>query len=159
MEATVKVDADELKSYLNDHQAGSVAGLELAKNLAKEHPGDEFLVKLAKDVEADQDTLERLMEKYGARGNTMKQAGALLVEKVGTALGEAGDELSFLRKLETLTMGVHGKLCLWESLNEVAETDEILRGYNFDRLMAGAQSQLDGLEAVRIKAARKALLG
>lgn len=159
METTVKVDADELKTYLNDHQAGSIAGLELAKNLAKEHPGDEFLVKLAKDVEADQDTLERLMEKYGATGNTVKQAGAMLMEKVGTAFGEARDELGFLRKLETLTMGVRGKLCLWEVLNEIAEVDEILQGYNFDRLMAGAKSQLEGLEGKRLKAGRKALLG
>lgn len=159
METTVKVNADELKTYLNDHQAGSVAGLELAQNLAKEHPGNEVLAQIAKDIESDQDTLERLMEKYGATGNTVKQAGALLVERVGTALGEAGDELGFLRKLETLTMGVKGKLCLWEALNEIAETDKVLQGFNFDRLMTGANSQLDELEAERLKASRKALLG
>lgn len=158
METTASVDADAVKTYLNDHQAGSMAGVDLAKNLAKEHPGEEF-ESLVEQIEQDQATLERLMEKFGAKGNTAKQAGAMLVEKVGTALGTAGDSMGFLRKLETLTMGVKGKNCLWESLKEVAEGDERLEGFNFDRLIAGAKSQLDGLEATRRKAARKALLG
>jgi hypothetical protein len=159
MPTTAQIDTDAIKGYLNDHQAGSVAGLELAKSLAKDHPGDEFLSKLAQEIQEDQDTLERLMEKFGTSGNTVKQAGAFAMEKVGTALGAAGDDLGFLRKLETLTMGVEGKLCLWEALKEVSEADERLGGFNFDRLMAGAQSELDGLASERLKAARKALLG
>jgi hypothetical protein len=159
MPTTAQINADAIKSYLNDHQAGSIAGLELAKSLAKDHPGDEFLSKMAKDVEADQDTLERLMEKFGTSGNPAKQAGAYVMEKVGTTLGAADDDLGFLRKLETLTMGVKGKLCLWEALTEVSEADQRLEGFNFDRLTAGAKSQLDGLERERLKAARKAFLG
>ena len=158
MPTTAQISTDAIKGYLNDHQAGSIAGLELAKSLAKDHPGDEFLSKLANEIEQDQDTLERLMEKFGTSGNTAKQAGAYVMEKVGTALGAADDDLGFLRKLETLTMGVKGKLCLWESLKEIAEADERLRGFNYDRLIAGAQSELDGLETERLKAARKALL-
>jgi hypothetical protein len=158
MPTTAQINTDAIKGYLNDHQAGSIAGLELAKSLAKDRPGDEFLATLAKDIETDQDTLERLMEKFGTSGNTVKQAGAFVMEKVGTALGAAGDDLGFLRKLETLTMGVEGKLCLWEALKEVSESDQRLEGYNFDRLIAGAQSQLDGLASERLKAARKALL-
>lgn len=159
METTVGVNQDSLKSYLNDHQAGSMAGLELAKNLAEARPGDEFFASVAKEVEQDQETLERLMDKFGSTGSAVKQAGAVMMEKVGSALGTAADEIGFLRKLETLTMGIKGKLCLWEALKEISEADERLAGYNFDRLAAGAKTQLEGLETQRLKAARKALLG
>lgn len=159
METTANVQTDAMTSYLNDHQAGSMAGLELAKNLAKDQPGNEFFTTLVEQIEGDQDTLERLMQKYGTTGSSLKQAGAVAMEKVGAALGSAAEDLGFLRKLETLSMGVAGKRCLWEALSEVSEGDEKLEGFNFERLIASATSQLEGLESQRQKAARKALLG
>ncbi|MGQ0679603.1 MAG: hypothetical protein ACT4OM_08115 [Actinomycetota bacterium] len=153
------IKLNELKSYLNDHQAGSVAGLELAKRLAEENPGDDFYRQLSKDIEKDRDALERLMKQFGASGSTVKQAGAWMMEKVGSAMGADDNSLGTLRKIEALTMGIRGKECLWNSLIEISPADNRLEGFNFERLAADAFAQIQGLEERRVKAARKALTG
>jgi hypothetical protein len=55
---------ENLASYLADHLAGSVAGVDLASHLieAASHPQSRtFLEELKKDIEADQKQLEEIM--------------------------------------------------------------------------------------------------
>ncbi|MEX0790427.1 MAG: hypothetical protein WD178_06580, partial [Actinomycetota bacterium] len=71
--------------------------------------------------------------------------------------GNAGD-MGGVRVCEGLMMGITGKLCLWTTLKEIAEADERLSSFNYDRLIQNAVEQRDGVEAERLKMSRKAFL-
>lgn len=158
----VKIRTDSLKSYLEDHHAGATGGAELAASLAEHNTQYEVLATVARDITEDRDTLVRLMGQFGTEGSTVKQAGALFMEKIGASSFEGGSEANqshtFLRQIELLRMGVHGKLCLWQTLDGISDADERLGNFNFERLAARAETQLEGLRECQIKIARKALV-
>ena len=59
---------DHLNTYLNDHLAGSVAGIEIAKHLeetAVEPEVRAVLTRVRADIEADQVELSALAERLG----------------------------------------------------------------------------------------------
>ena len=62
-------------------------------------------------------------------------------------------ELGTFEALETLALGILGKLALWRALAVVAATDARLRGIDFDSLAARAQAQHARVEERRIEAA------
>lgn len=163
VQTAATVDTSSLRSYLSDHLAGSRAGVGVAKKLAERHPGDDFWQGLARSIEEDQDALERVMDKIGAEENPVKSAGAKVAQSIGTGMsgasgGGSAAEMGVVREAEGLYMGISGKVCLWDTLNEIADTDERLGGFNFGRLIQSAKDQLEGLEAERLKLARKAFL-
>ena len=115
-----------LPIYLNDHYAGSTAGVELAKRAAKNNRGDaEFgppLTRLASEIEEDRDTLKRIMDGLGVSEDRVKATLFWVGEKVGR-LKPNGELLQFsplsrVVELEGLLTGVSGKLSLWRSLVE-----------------------------------------
>jgi hypothetical protein len=71
--------------------------------------------------------------------------------------GLGSEEMSALLTMETLCIGVEGKICLWRAMKEVADNFEELSGIDFDALLARAQQQRQGLENERLTAARAAL--
>jgi hypothetical protein len=71
--------------------------------------------------------------------------------------GTGSEELSVLLTLETLAIGVEGKLCLWTALQEVAGDIADLESIDFDQLIGWARRQREGLEKERLIAARAAL--
>jgi hypothetical protein len=150
-----------LDIYLNDHLAGSVGACEIAKRCASENTGTElgqFLQTFLAEIEEDQRTLEGLMDAVSASRNPVKQAGAWLGEKLSRLkLGTGEKDLSNLLSVETLCLGVEGKICLWTALPEVASSHEALTGIDFDRLQQRAQAQRDGLERHRLNLARRSL--
>ena len=155
--------ADEhLKTYLNDHLAGSVAALELIERSSEsnaERPLGVFLKTLHAEVEADQDVLRELLRRVGGGENPAKKAAAWLLEKVSRAkLNDhlvSYSPLSRLEELEGLVLGVRGKLALWDSLSALA--DERFAGLDLEDLKARARAQLEDLERFRLEAAREAL--
>jgi hypothetical protein len=61
---------EDLPIYLNDHLAGSVGALELLDHLIKtykENPLEQFFKDLRSEIDADQDTLQDLIEKLGMK--------------------------------------------------------------------------------------------
>src|SRR5918997_5577154 len=71
--------------YLNDHLAGSVVGVELAKRAAASNEGTplgDFLAELAADIEADREALKAIMEHLGAGENRVKVPIAWTAEKL-----------------------------------------------------------------------------
>lgn len=152
-----------LKTYLQDHHAGSTTGVELARRAAGSNednpeygPG---LARIAGEIEADRDVLERLMDDLGTGPNRVKDTGAWTVEKLGRLkpnnrlLGYS--PLSRVIELEGLLLGVSGKLALWEALRGVL--GERLDEFDFAELAARAVDQRSRLEALRLKAAAEAL--
>jgi hypothetical protein len=153
-----------LTTYLNDHLAGSVIALELLEHLAALHRGSErekLFLTLHNEVEQDQKVLQQLLEGLGAKESRVRKAAAWLTEKLGRAklrLDDPGSgELQVLEALETLGLGILGKLALWRGLSLAADGVPQLRTLDFARLERRALDQHGLVEAERLEAARLAL--
>jgi hypothetical protein len=153
-----------LRTYLNDHLAGSVAALELLDHLADLHSDPDrkrFFTGLKAEVEEDQRVLQQLLEKVGGKESTARKAAAWLTEKIGQVklrLDDVGDgQLRVLEAIETLGLGIQGKLALWRALAAVADRVPQLQGVDFARLEQRAIQQHQRVEVQRLQAARAAL--
>ena len=152
-----------LEIYLADHLAASAAGLALARRSAESNAGTELgeaLRRLAGEIDEDRRTLRAIVAELGFQESKAKDALARLGEKVGRlklngqVLGYS--PLSRVLELETLSVGVAGKLALWESLQAVSGLGERLAGIDLEHLAERARRQRAELEEHRIGAARKA---
>jgi hypothetical protein len=153
---------DHLHIYLNDHLAGSTAGLELAKRARKSNEGTplgDSLATLAHEIEADRDELQRLMDELDVPRDHVKAAGGYIAEKLGRLKlnGQLTgySPLSRVVEMEALFLGVTGKRELWIALRDVFGPR--LRDFDFDRLIERSESQRDRLEEHRLAAIREAL--
>jgi hypothetical protein len=133
-----------LSIYLNDHLAGATAGVELARRVA---PGE-----LADEIDEDRRTLLDLMQRLSVGRDRARVALGWGAEKV-LRLKPGGRFLD----LETLSLGVEGKLALWEALQRAYRDDARLRGIDLDALCARARSQRRRIEEQRLDAAGEAL--
>jgi hypothetical protein len=154
-----------LTTYLNDHLAGSVAALELLDHLiqAREGVDPQLLTALQGEIREDQQVVERLLQDLGGKASTARKAAAWLAEKLGQAklrIDEAGGgELRTLEALETLALGIQGKLSLWRSLESVRTSIPQVAALDLPRLQAQATNQFTRVERLRLQAARRALAG
>jgi hypothetical protein len=133
---------DPLSSYLNDHLAGSTAGLNLARRVAED---------LADEIEQDRDALLDVMERLSVSRDRVRVAAGWGAEKLLRY-----SPLSSLEELEALSLGVEGKLAQWKTLRHTHGDDPRLAGIDFDELAARAQSQRRRLERQRLRAAEEA---
>jgi hypothetical protein len=156
---------ESLGVYLNDHLAGAATGLELAEKLrSKNHspPMAAELSSLVADISEDRATLEGLMEALGIDTSSTKQAAGWVIEKL-TRLKMSrrltgSPELARLLEMETLSLGIEGKLAMWRALKAIAGADSRLAGTDFDRLIDRARQQRERLEPHRLEAATGAFL-
>jgi hypothetical protein len=158
------VERKLLGIYLNDHLAGSTAGIELARRACKSNQGSElgrFLAELVMDIDSDRRTLEGIMEDLGIGRDHAKIAGGWVLEKVGrfklNGQLRGYSPLSRLVELEGLALGVTGKLALWKTLRQLADDEPALDAEALDRLVERAEQQQRGIEGHRLAAAREAL--
>ena len=79
--------AEPLSIYLNDHLAGSTAGVELARRLRASNEDDpEFgpaLAEVCAEVEADREALKAVMDRLGVGQSKLKPVAAMLGERLG----------------------------------------------------------------------------
>jgi hypothetical protein len=143
--------------YLNDHLAGSAAGIELAGKLRDNHKGTELgeaMAALHRDITQDRDALEELMGHLEVDRHAVKEAAGWMLEKLSRLrLNPAltgGAELTRLLETEALSLGIEGKLAMWLALKEAAAR---LAGTDFDRLIERARGQRRALEPHRLAAA------
>ena len=146
-----------LPIYLNDHYAGSTAGVELAKRAARNNRGNpEFgpaLTRLASEIDEDRNALKQLMDRLDVSEDRIKSTLFWVGEKVGRLKlnGELlqPSPLSRVVELEGLLTGVSGKLSLWRTLLELAPQDDRLEEGALDVLATRAEDQLVRLHALR----------
>jgi hypothetical protein len=150
--------------YLNDHMAGAMLGSELAEQIRDRHEGTplgDLMGSIAAQIEEDRQTLIDLMEQMNVSRNPFKQASGWLAEKAsrvkfsGLTSGEP-DQSAFMA-LESLTLGVAGKACLWRALKEVASQYPPLASTDLDELIERAEAQHATLERERLAAGIRAL--
>jgi len=153
---------DPLAIYLNDHLAGSTAGVELARRAASNNAGNEYgrvLSDLAREIEEDRATLEALMDRLDVGRDRVKTAAAWVAERAGRLKPNGHlltySPLSRLEEIEFLLLGVSGKLSMWRALDHAIH--ERLGGIELSQLEARAESQRERLEALRLRAADEAL--
>jgi hypothetical protein len=149
--------------YLNDHLAGATAGVDLAKQAAERHDGElgEFFTQLADEISADHNTLTSLMDQMDAHASGAKEVLAKAGSEISEAKfsGESMDDPEFgtFLTLETLSIGVEGKLCMWKALKVVEDEYAELKSADIDTLVERARSQRDKLESKRLEVAGSAL--
>ena len=152
-----------LGTYLNDHVAGSVLALELLDHLIDlpEAPDRRLLTQLRTEIQEDQEVLRQLLRSVGTEESTARKAAAWLTEKLGRVklrLDESGSgELRMLEGLETLALGIQGKLALWRSLATLGDAVPPLKTLDLVRLQARALEQFERVDRLRLHAARRGL--
>jgi hypothetical protein len=150
-----------LAIHLNDHLAGSAAGVELARRLRASSAADPEmgppLTAVCREIEADRETLMALMARLGVRRDPLKPALARLGERLGRLKpnGRLRGEspLSRLVELEALALGIGGKLQLWRALERSLDSVE---GFDFEQLADRAARQGERVESLRLRAAARA---
>ena len=154
-----------LAIYLNDHLAGAIGGHELAKRTVGQNRGTEYereLRALAKEIEQDKQTLERLMDDLGVARSPWKTLAAWAAEKVGRGKLNgsllAYSPLSRLEELETLKAGVMGKAAMWSALAESASDLPGISRQQMQRLLRRANDQQKRLEQLRVRAVADAFV-
>jgi hypothetical protein len=154
---------DLLAIYLNDHLAGSTAGVELARRLRGSNEDDpQFgpaLAEVCAEIEADREALKAVMDRLGVGQSKIKPLAAVLAERLGrlklNGRLRGYSPLSRLDELELLQIGVAGKRRLWRALEHTHASD--LADFELGALAERATGQLRQLEALHLKAAALAL--
>jgi hypothetical protein len=154
---------EALAAYLNDHLAGSAAGIELASKLRDNNQGTELgkdMVALHHDITQDRDTLEELMRHLDLERHPVKEAAGWVLEKLSRPrLSPAltgSTELTRLLETEALSLGIEGKLSMWLALKQAAAADPRLAAADYDRLIERARGQRRALDPHRLAAAAAA---
>jgi hypothetical protein len=152
--------------YLNDHLAGSMAGLELAEKLRDNNQGTELgnvMAALHHDIEQDRATLGELMDRLEVTQHPVKAAAGWMLERLSRlrlnpALTGSAD-LTRLLETEALSLGIEGKQLMWLALKDAAARDHRLAGPDYDRLIERASGQRRTLEPHRLAAAERSFSG
>jgi hypothetical protein len=144
--------------YLNDHLAGSTGGVEMARRTRDSNRGTEFgepLAAICAEIEADRASLEAVMAELGVGRSRFKPALGWLAEKAGRLKPNGSllqcSPLSRVIELETLLLGVTGKLRLWRLLAELVGEVEAA---DFGELTSRAKEQRSRLETLQDRAVR-----
>jgi hypothetical protein len=150
--------------YLNDHLAGAMLGSDLAAQIRDQNENTSLggvMRMLAPQIEEDRQTLIGLLQRMDISRNPIKQAGAWVAEKASHAkfsgLTSGEPELGTFMAVESLALGVQGKLSLWKALVQVADQYSALASIDLNELIRRAQTQYDLLERERLTAGTRAL--
>ncbi len=118
---------------------------------------------LQAEIEEDQEVLKRLLRGIGAKESKVRKAAAWLGEKMGEVklqVDDTGDgQLRLLEALETLGLGIQGKLGLWRALGASSLAATELGQLDFGGLERRALNQFERVEAQRLRVARAAFGG
>lgn len=155
--------SDALAIYLHDHLAGSKLAVDLLKNMQADHAGrplGRFAAELLDEVEKDRSVLKDIADRAGKTSPVSLKEGAGWLAEKATWLKlrtREGTELGWLLSLETLALGIHGKLGLWNALSEIAPYENILDGVDLGSMKARAEAQHARVEERRREVAHHAL--
>jgi len=145
---------EALIAYLRDHLSGSDVASRVVHRLASTHQSADdrtsLFRRLAKEFEEDRSVVRTVLAELGASGRSMKRAAGFAPGTVlsVTAGGEPGD-LSLLRTLEALSIGVQGKRCMWRALQNLHPAPFAVDGMDFVKLEAKAVRQWEAIEECR----------
>jgi hypothetical protein len=152
-----------LQTYLSDHIALAVAGVELAKRCQasnKDSELGEFLANLIPKLEHEQQVLRNLLRSAEASESVLKNIAAWTAEKVGrfkpndTILSYS--PLSRVVELETLISGLHAQILMWRALEACSPDEPALTDIECAWFAKENQAYCDRLEELHQQAVRRA---
>ncbi|TDC52148.1 hypothetical protein E1212_09920 [Jiangella ureilytica] len=148
--------------YLNDHLAGSTAGVRLVRRLARGLRGTplkEPLAGLAQEIAADHADLLAIMAELNVPVRRYKIYTAAAAELAGRLKLNGHlltrSPLSTVVELEMLRLGIEGKASGWRTLRAVGAARGRPDPERVDHLIDRATSQSALLETLRIRAAAR----
>lgn len=142
---------EPLISYLHDHLAGARFAVALLNDLSEQETFAEVsgvAKELLPKVEQDRLVLERLASEIGEETNPIKEGLAWLAQKAGKVKLRMAEQAGVFEAVELLSLGILGKLALWNALRELAG-DSRLAQLDLDALCHEAQRQHSELEKLR----------
>jgi hypothetical protein len=155
-----------LEIYLADHLAAATAGVALAHRVARSNAANETgdaLRQLAAEIEEDRRTLRRVVSGLGFDRSRVKELAAWAAEKIGrlklNGQLRGYSPLSRVLELEALSVGIAGKLALWQSLQRVRDIGERLPEVDLEHLVERARRQRAIVEELRADAVGEAFGG
>lgn len=159
---TVRPEPQLLGIYLNDHLAGSTAGVQLVRRLARSLRGtplEESLAGLAEEIAADREDLIAIMDELDVPIRRYKLYTAAAAELAGRLKFNGHvltrSPLSTVVELEMLRLGVEGKASGWRTLRAVGAARGRPDTDRLDHLIDRATSQAALVETLRIRAAAR----
>lgn len=146
--------SNSLATYLHDHLAGSAFAIDLLESLRDHYAGEplgELAAALVIEVRRDRETLQTIADEVGKGSSNLKEAAAWVAEKASRFKLTHEDRMGLgtFQALETLALGMQGRLALWRALR-AAPGDPRLQSVNFDELILRAQNQYDQVEQSRL---------
>ena len=155
-----------LEIYLADHLAAAAAGLALVRRAARSNTGTrtgDTLRRLTVEIDEDRRTLRRLVTDLGFTGSKPKEVVAWAAEKVGRLKRHGqlrgSSPLGRVLELEALSVGIAGKLALWETLERIPDPGRRLRAVEVHHLIERALRQREEVEQLRLEAVHQAFAG
>lgn len=152
--------SDALSIYLQDHLGGAKFAVELLQAWQDDREQPEefrtFAADLKQQVEEDRIILERLVSRLGKPSHSLKEAAGWLAEKASRYKLAHRSDKAFARHegLETLALGIMGKLSLWNALHALSLPP--LPNIDLEQLAQSARAQYDRVETRRIAGVRDA---
>jgi hypothetical protein len=154
-----------LKIYLNDHLAGSMVGVELARRAKSENADNavgEYLDTFVRELQEDRSILLSVISALGLKPDVLKQGVAWVGERLGRLKLNGRltgySPLSRVVELEALCLGTEGRLSLWRTLRRLSRKDERLGRFDFPALITRAEQQRRTLEQLRQQSSDEAFL-
>ena len=140
-----------LLTYLHDHLSGADAAIQVVEHLGRTRQGTQegaLFASLADAFRADRAVLYRMVISLGHSPRSMKRLAGKSIGKLvkHTAGGDRGD-LGLFRTLESLSIAVQGKRCLWRTGQKLGWATPGLHG--FGELEKSAIQQWETIEHLR----------
>jgi len=148
---------DPLTSYLHDHLTGSHFAIKLLDSLHDQYQGEElgnFASKLCGEIKRDQEILEQITQRVGKAHLDLPEAAGWLAEKASQMKlhrDHKGVGLGTYEALETLSLGIRGKLALWRALSRIRDFDKRIPAQDFAQLAERAEDQYSQVEERRLE--------
>ena len=148
-----------LATYVHDHLAGAQFAVSLLEDL-RDQKEDQRVADVARtllpEIEADRAELQALADRVGHAGRGVKEAAAWIAQKASRAKLTPGDPLGTYESVEMLSLGILGKLSLWNALKTLPR-DVALAPLDLERLTTRAIDQHAVADHLRLSLARGAL--
>jgi hypothetical protein len=148
-----------LATYLHDHLAGAHFAIEMLQDLC-EKASDvrvrELATALLPEIEGDRGVLQQLAKGLGEEPSGAKESAAWITQKLSRIKLSAADELGAFEAIETLSLGILGKLALWNALLQLP-AGNAMKDLDLPSLIAAAENQHGRVEQLRRALARKVL--
>lgn len=151
--------SDPLATYLHDHLAGSHFAIKLLQSLQEQYKDESlghFARLLIRDVTEDQETLQKIIDHVGRASVDLTEAAGWIAERASQfklSRDDASGGIGTFEALETLMLGIKGKLALWQALPVIRKVNPRIPDEDFVHLAARAEEQFTRVEKRRLQQA------